>query len=360
MLSWDKLNIKSESTVWHVIQNWTNVQRQVRLPQLAMLIKRCLRVGRLHADFIRTDILRNDLFLAQPEESQVEIIQLINHVTGELCKQTITDGHGLLYAKSIFYCRPRETRHFLVSAGGWLEGRTSNSVEIYDYQLNMWLSTGVKLPSAVSYFGLEFLDGVLYIFGGSNGREIFKAMSALDLTKPEPRWVGKCSMIERRCYVASVVLNQQLYALGGFNQQRRIRKCERYNQAMDSWFEIAELNYARSDASAATYKGRIFIAGGINDTNIEATVEVYNPETNIWLLVKAMSSPRTSFALIPYGTCIWAIGGNDSVRRLNSCESYDPETDTWSNESSLIDGRSTFRAICFTNELYVVGGYNSE
>ena len=131
---------------------------------------------------------------------------------------------------------------------------------------------------------------------------------------------------------------------------------------MDSWFEIADLNYARSDASAVAYNGRIYIAGGINDANIEASVEVYYPEANHWQLVKPMINPRTSFGLICYNDRIWAIGGNNGTGRLNSVESFDPNKDEteWREEQPLINDRSTFRAINFNGELFVIGGYNGK
>ena len=98
---------------------------------------------------------------------------------------------------------------------------------MYDHQSNLWLSSSVKLSHAVSYFGFELVGSVVYVFGGSNGREIFKNTTACDLAKSKPDWISKASMNERRCYVSSVVLDGHIYALGGFNQQQRIRKCER-------------------------------------------------------------------------------------------------------------------------------------
>ena len=226
MLKWDKLYLKNESAIWVVITGWIETDRANRLQYLPMLIKECLRFGRLSETYIRDSIFASDPFMALPFDSQRDTIEFMNSVLhGESRAKTITDGRELLYAKSISYFRPRETKHFLLAAGGWTEGRTSGSIELYDYQLNLWLSTEIKLPASVSYFGLEILDNMLFVFGGSNGREIFKAMSSLDLTKPDPKWMTKCSMIQRRCYVSSVVLDGQLYAFGGFNEHRRIRKC---------------------------------------------------------------------------------------------------------------------------------------
>ena len=322
-------------------------------------MKNCFRFGRISEPNLQEIVFKNELFRSLPSGQQSEMEQFINHVLhGETRNQTVIDGHGLLYAKPIFYFRPRETRQFLIAAGGWIEGRTTSSIELFDYQLNMWLSTPFKLPSVVSYFGFEAIDSTIYVFGGSNGREIFKELKGLNLSCKESKWQNKCSMIERRCYVSSVVLDGRIYAIGGFNQQRRIRKCEKYCPQLDCWTEIADLHYARSDASSATYGGRIFIAGGINDTNIEQSVEVYYPDGNYWLIVKSMATPRTSFAMTCYSDRIWAIGGNDGHRRLNSVESYDPVLNIWRQERPMINSRSTFRAISFNDELVVVGGYN--
>lgn len=228
------------------------------------------------------------------------------------------DGNGLLYSNSNIYFQPRETKEVLIAAGGWVEGQTTSSIEIYDYQTNFWIPSFLKLPKKISYFGLQIIDNVIYIFGGSNGREIFKTLETLDLTKSNCKWEKKCSMIESRCYVSSVVLDGKIYSIGGFNQRHRIRKCECYHPELDGWREIADLNYPRSDASAEVFDGRIFIAGGINDSCVERSVEVYYPELNQWRLIKSMNSPRTSFSLSVFQNKIWALGGNDGNKRFGN------------------------------------------
>lgn len=371
ILAWEKLDIKNEFYVWMIIEQWILNDITGRIQHLPELLKKCLRFGRLPDATTRETILGGRLVNALSESDQRNLAAFVSGVLSkEQLELTIRDGFNLPYSKAVFYFRPRQTKQYLLCAGGWIEGQTTDSIELFDYQTNLWLSTPFKLPSRISYFGLELLGDCLYLFGGSNGREIFKALSVLDLSgKKMPVWTGKCSMIERRCYVTSAVLDGVLYALGGFNQTRRLRRCERYNRHLDSWEEIAEFNLARSDAAAAPYEGKLYVAGGINDSAIESTVEVFYPESNIWRLVKQMSSPRTSFALVCYGNRLWAIAGNDGARRVATVESYDTQADTWQEEASLgaaqvigarARGRSTFRAVNFNGELYVVGGYNSE
>lgn len=199
--------------------------------------------------------------------------------------------------------------------GGWVEGSTTSSLELYDYQTNLWLKCPLNLKDKISYFGLEMINDIVYVFGGSNGTDVFQKLHAFNLNDPQRQWTSKCSMIERRCYVSSANLNGLLYAIGGFNRQTRVRSCERYNPDLDSWQYVAELNYGRSDASAVVHDGKIFIAGGINDSGIESSAEIYYPQLNQWRLIRSMSSPRTSFSIISFQNKIWALGGNDGVKR---------------------------------------------
>lgn len=220
--------------------------------------------------------------------------------------------------------RPRSTKQILLACGGWVDGQTSNTIEIFDYQTNMWLSSNMSLPKTLSYFGLEIVNDVLYVFGGSDSRNHYRHTKALDLRcnlvnvpifRTLPIWTNRCSMIEFRCYVTSVVLDGKIYALGGYNKHQRVSSCEVYDPESDSWTQIASMNYCRSDAGAVAHNGRIYIAGGINDTCIERSIEVYDPVQNSWTLLKSMVTPRTSFSFASFQGKFWALGGNDGLTR---------------------------------------------
>ncbi|KAH9389780.1 hypothetical protein TYRP_007327 [Tyrophagus putrescentiae] len=376
VLRWNKLNVRSEETVWKVIHDWVTYQPTTRLPYLnALLTSGCLRLGRLSSAFLEQSVLGGDLFRAQDERSQAHgraAVKAVLDCAHQYAALIFKDGHGLQYSKALTAFRPRATRQLLMVAGGWVDGKTSSLIEVFDHQSNLWLNVPLHLSHAVSYFGLEMVGTVIYVFGGSNGREIFRTMCACDVGEPMKartagsrnarvgQWERKADMLERRCYVSSTVLDGRVYAIGGFNQQDRVKKCERYDPTTDQWTAIADLNYSRSDATAVSHGGRIYVAGGINDNTIESSVEVYCPVGDRWQLVKAMASPRTSFSLASFDGRIWAMGGNDGEQRGGSCESFDPLTGVWRAEAPLVNGRSTFKAITFMGELYAIGGYNGQ
>lgn len=58
-----------------------------------------------------------------------------------------------------------------------------------------------------------------------------------------------------RCYVSVAVLNDLIYAMGGYDGYYRQNTAERYNYKTNQWSLIAPMNCQRSDASATTLNG---------------------------------------------------------------------------------------------------------
>lgn len=61
----------------------------------------------------------------------------------------------------------------------------------------------------------------------------------------------------RRCYVSVAVLNDLVYAMGGYDGYHRQKTAERYDYKTNQWSLIAPMNVQRSDASATTLNGTI-------------------------------------------------------------------------------------------------------
>jgi len=67
----------------------------------------------------------------------------------------------------------------------------------------------------------------------------------------------QASSICHRCYVSVAVLNDLIYAMGGYDGYHRQKTAERYNYKTNQWSLIAPMNVQRSDASATTLNGII-------------------------------------------------------------------------------------------------------
>ncbi|EEC14549.1 conserved hypothetical protein [Ixodes scapularis] len=67
----------------------------------------------------------------------------------------------------------------------------------------------------------------------------------------ENKWCAKSCMHYARCYVSVAVLHGSLYAMGGYDGERRTATTERYDPAENQWTLVADMHEARSDACAA-------------------------------------------------------------------------------------------------------------
>ncbi|KAH9392764.1 hypothetical protein TYRP_005852 [Tyrophagus putrescentiae] len=205
---------------------------------------------------------------------------------------------------------------------------------------------------------------MLYAFGGWSSGYPTKQVWGRNISDPgSSQWTAMANMHRSRCAFASVVLNDNIYALGGKNKEndsfhdRPIRSCERYHSQLNQWLTLAPMNIDRADASAAVINSCIYIAGGWNGENVEKSVEKYDFKSKRWKWVEPMTTARFHFALACFTGRLWAIGGMDSDRHpLRSCESYDPVTDTWRKEAPMKGERYEHAAIEFNGKLYVVGG----
>lgn len=213
--------------------------------------------------------------------------------------------------------------------------------------------------SPLAYHGIECIDGLLYICGGTNGHEILNEVFTFNPIRGDCQ--QKASLRDHRCYVSTSYLDGYLYAIGGHNGSRRMKSVERLHVNVDdeAWQQVRDMNVARSDASACVHESRIYIAGGLNDQVIESSVEFYNPLDASWTFIASMRVQRTSFTLLAHGNSLLAIGGNNGHERLSSVEQYSFERRQWSEHSEMCNRRSTFSAaLVDENKIIVVGGYN--
>ncbi len=295
-------------------------------------------------------------------------------------QSTITSGQTFLLAKKEYESSqqlpfvelislPETAAHFLTkNANQLLVCIDSNgSIEFYDSQHKSWHTSPVSLylPNGQQHFELALLGSMLYAFGGNNAdKKATNLMWSRDLSDPSSQWTARTKMKQSRYWFSSVVLNDTIYALGGWDYLY-FRICERYCSQLNEWLTVADMNNDRDGASAAVINGCIYVAGGGNEERILKVNErilnsvcKYCPETDTWREVAPMTTQRRDFPLTPFAGRLWAIGGMDGdLQPLSSCESYDPVTDTWREEAEMKEWRYRHAAIEFNGELYVVGGW---
>ena len=107
-------------------------------------------------------------------------------------------------------------------------------------------------------------------------------------------WHVCASMRHARSGVATVVLGEHLYAIGGRDRHRQAYYdvVERYSPELNSWEMFQRLTHPRAWPSATVYKGQIYVCGGYDGQFRLKTVEKYDPEEQKWKRVSDMSEYR--------------------------------------------------------------------
>lgn len=362
LLMHDKLNIDNEESVWSAIRLWCNSNLAERASKLASLLP-CMRFPRLKTgtEFSARHIWRDPLVLNNKEAQHQLAVLDRNHrdfLTGTVYT-TARDGNQLPCAANPRQLRPRVPHSILLAIGGWQQGQPTKLIESFDANCNLWFESKKRIMLPLAYHGIEYINGLLYICGGTDGNEILNEVFTFDPVRGD--CAQKPSMRESRCYVSTAYLDGQLYAIGGHNGSQRVKSVERFNLIGDQWEFVRSMNVARSDASACVYNNKVYIAGGLNDQIIESSVEFYNHVDNSWTFIESMMTPRTSFTLLLFCNRLLAIGGNNGAERLSSVEQYNFESRTWSHHSNMRHRRSTFSAALLEErKLVVVGGYNGQ
>ncbi len=159
-------------------------------------------------------------------------------------------------------------------AGGFVgnhPGPTTNQVWQYNIKTNRW-TPGIPLPAVRASGGFQRVGRSLYYFGGFDSDRDTTCTEhwQLDLDSGT-EWVPRSPLPQPRGHVASIVLNDQIYAIGG-----QIRhdtnpvdqtNVYRYDPVSDCWSELAPLPEPRSHFEPGTFlhRGHIVITGGRNN-----------------------------------------------------------------------------------------------
>jgi N-acetylneuraminic acid mutarotase len=155
-----------------------------------------------------------------------------------------------------------------------------NYVQIFDPVNNSW-TMGAPMPTAVRYAAAGATTGALalkriYVVGGYNDRMSFLAYDIVQVYDPENNtWVYGASMPSARCGLAVAVVDDRLYAIGGY---RFAAPGADYSGARNDYNEVyTPFGYGLPDPSYVLehYPPKISFLSPLNQT--------YN-ETNVPLL----------------------------------------------------------------------------
>jgi hypothetical protein len=202
------------------------------------------------------------------------------------------------------------------------------------------------MPTARSHFGTAVVNGMFYVFGGTN-RDIEGAQTlAIYTYNPSTdTWRTVGTSIRKGDAVAP--MGELVYSTNGI-------LLDVYNTVTNTWASKAPLPTQIVNPSAAVVKGVFYVTGSVPGHSDQPVMQAYDPSTDSWSAKRAPFSVMSALAVAdPNGVGNAQIyAGSDGGEFFK----YDPETDTWSLLPALRVARRGFSLVGWKDLVYCVGG----
>ena len=146
-----------------------------------------------------------------------------------------------------------------------------------------------------------------------------------------------------------MVLDGEIYAIGGHDGAGALDTVEVYDPQANSWQRVARMPRGLYMHAAAVMGGKIYVTGGANGAfnwNTVNSAYVYDPQANEWAQLTSMGIARRLHASAAVGGKLYVFSGySTGSARLSTAGVYDPALDSWAQVTSLTSARSSVRAV---------------
>lgn len=341
----EKININQEEDVFEAIVEWIDVSPTSRYD---------------HA----TELLAGVRFPLISLPYLNDVVAKCSYMNSEQCK--------LMFAEAIRYHHDPSSMMLLDSSktqprscvvgsicliGGLGESSEPlNSVLFFNPHNQDWRD-GAKMGTHRGHVTTVMLNQELYALGGSG---VDGCLSTAEKFSPSHnQWVPIASMNSPRRSCAAVVVGSRLFVLGGFDGSVYLRSVESYDPESDTWSHQLAMKHARSELAAVFFDKRLYVMGGMDSKNKLKSVERYDILNKQWEIVTSMTTPRAGAGVILVGQDIYVCGGQGSDAILDSMEVYNAEEDLWETlKAKLNIPRVGLCIAALGTHLYVMGGSN--
>ncbi|HIW61627.1 MAG TPA: S8 family serine peptidase [Candidatus Stackebrandtia excrementipullorum] len=221
----------------------------------------------------------------------------------------------------------------------------SDAVYAYDAAADEWTEKA-PLPEALELPTATFVDGLLYVYGGTTGTT---ADSLYIYDPADDEWTEGSSGPAARWAAGAATVGGQLYIIGGCidGDCASSSDVQRYDPASDSWEVLS--NYPEETAYVACggIGSSLVCAGGYGDQT-SASTYVYNVTTDAWTEAAQMPTDVWGAAYaVANGMLIVSNGAADgSMVITNATYAYDLDTDAWTELAPSGDARYRTTGAC--------------
>ena len=120
-----------------------------------------------------------------------------------------------------------------------------------------------------------------------------------------------------------------LFSIGGSSLFAIHSECECYDLNIELWCMVTPMTTKRARVGVGVVNNTIYAVGGYDGSSDLSTVEAYLPQNNSWVVLPTMGTRRSSLGVAVLGDLLYAIGGYDGASCLSSVERFDPLSEQW-------------------------------
>ena len=327
-----------EEEIWEGLLVWLGNKQQME--EVTNMME-TVRFGLLEPDFYLRRVISHSLFLS-----------LAPKVETVLSKSRKSKS-------SHYWTRPRCPQSLLFVFGGWSGDGPISTISVYDPAAAMWRDLTTTLPDNWAYMATVVVGTDVYLCGGHMEGEGNWATNVLMKFCPNTMKISRLAMMrEKRNFLSLSFHSGSIYAFGGNKEHNMLNSVERYDISLNQWFKVKSMSRSRSDAGAATLRGKIYVVGGWNLMEpATSSVEVFCPRMERWSNIRSMREARSGAKVVAMGGLLYVVGGCDGHRILRSGEVYNPDTQMWSDLPNMDTPRSNHSMAVVQGKLIVMGGY---
>jgi DNA-binding CsgD family transcriptional regulator len=247
----------------------------------------------------------------------------------------------------------------LYAIGGETPDGVTGEVTVYDPTTNGWLPAASK-PTPVSNAGAGFIDGLLYVPGGST--PMGGVTNVLDIYDPRAdKWLPGPVLPRPLAAYAAAVWSGKLYLFGGWDGNAYRAETLIFDPAAGTWTEGPPLPGPRAFAGAAMLKNIVYVVGGTNGRGALAETLAFSPQlegAQAWQRKAPMARSRAGLAVVAVGAQVFALGGNEGAGDAFN-EQFDTSVGAWSRLGTPMVGEwRNLGAAPINNKIYAVGGWS--
>eukprot|EP00929_Paragymnodinium_shiwhaense_P090504 TRINITY_DN5069_c0_g1_i1.p1 TRINITY_DN5069_c0_g1~~TRINITY_DN5069_c0_g1_i1.p1 ORF type:complete len:333 (+),score=86.16 TRINITY_DN5069_c0_g1_i1:81-1079(+) len=262
------------------------------------------------------------------------------------CRGLWQDAPPMLARRAYLSANNIDNRLYVV--GGGADGRSLNTMEVFDVETAAWDSWFVIPPMHTkrTMHSSAYADGKLYVVGGFDG---IRDLNALEVYDPEFKtWQWKLNMQMARSYLSVTAVSGSIYAIGGQNRRqtagpRAHGSVEVFDLFSELWSQGPALLTPRLGLASAVLvedgEEIIYVCGGSDGGNVLSSMEKLNPKEGKWVEAPPMKQARLGHAIAVVNNRLYVFGGYDGLETLDTFQCYDPAKKQWGPLLLMGEGR---------------------